>query len=37
VVVHAAPITCPTSESFFFSASSSTVVVSGFPPLVFQV
>ena len=36
VVVHAAPITSPTSGAFFFSTFSSTVVASGFPPLVFR-
>lgn len=36
VVVHAAPITNPTSGAFFFTFSS-TVAASGFPPLVFRV
>ncbi len=36
VVAHVAPITSPTSGAFFGTVSS-TVVASGFPPLVFRV
>ena len=37
MVVCTAPITNPTSGSFFFSTVSSMVVTSGFPPLTFRV
>ncbi len=37
MVVCTAPITSPTSGAFFFRTFSSTVVVSGFPSLVFRV
>ena len=35
-VVYPAPISIPTSGSFFFSTFSSTAVASGFPPLILR-
>jgi len=36
VLVYAKPVTSPTSGSFFFNVTSSTVVASGVPSLVFR-